>query len=73
MFHPAAEHLEMFFEKTFIGDKTMENTKNSPMADLASELGVEIEALEERLEMVGVEALACCSVNFQCKSALSAQ
>lgn len=51
----------------------MENTKNSPMADLASELGVEIEALEERLEMVGVEALACCSVNFQCKSALSAQ
>jgi hypothetical protein len=54
----------------------MNNTQNSrvvpqdskPIANLASELGVEIEALEERLEMVAIEALACCSINVSCKS-----
>jgi hypothetical protein len=53
----------------------MQNTLNSrvvpkdskPIENLASELGVEIEALEERLEMVGIEALACCSINLLCK------
>jgi hypothetical protein len=70
LFLPAAEQLEMLDDKPYRGDKTMDNTQNSPMADLASELGVEIEALEERLEMVGIEAMACCSVNFQCKSSL---
>jgi hypothetical protein len=50
--------------------KTMEHNENSAITDLASELGVEIEALEERLEMVGIEALACCSINLFCRPSL---
>jgi hypothetical protein len=48
----------------------MENKQNSQITDLAAELGVEIEALEERLEMVSLDALACCSINIGCKSSL---
>lgn len=40
----------------------IEKTQTSPIADLASELGVEIEALEERLEMVAALE-ACCIIN----------
>jgi hypothetical protein len=36
--------------------------------DLAAELAVDVEALEERLEMVSIDAFACCVINgFGCR------
>jgi hypothetical protein len=43
-------------------DATLEAQKN-PLADLAAELAVDVEALEERLEMVAFDATACCIIN----------
>lgn len=70
LFQPAAKHLERSFKTIEKEMNTMEQNENSPITDLASELGVEIEALEERLEMVGIEALACCSINLFCRPSL---
>ena len=35
----------------------------TPLEDLAAELAVDVEALEERLEMVSIDAAACCIIN----------
>jgi len=38
-------------------------SSRSTLEDLAAELSVDIEALEERLEMVAIDFAACCIVN----------
>jgi hypothetical protein len=38
----------------------------TPLEDLAAELAVEVVALEERLEMITVDAAACCIINGSC-------
>lgn len=35
----------------------------TPLEDLAAELAVDVVALEERLEMITVDAVACCIIN----------
>jgi hypothetical protein len=46
-------------------DATLESQKN-PLEELAAELAVDVEALEERLEMVAFDALTCCIINGYC-------
>jgi hypothetical protein len=41
-------------------------SQRTPLEDLAAELAVDVEALEERLEMVSIDAVACCVVNAGC-------
>ena len=41
-------------------------SQRTPLEDLAAELSVDIEALEERLEMVAIDAALCCITNFYC-------
>ncbi|MFL6449589.1 MAG: hypothetical protein ACJ746_18195 [Bryobacteraceae bacterium] len=38
-------------------------SQNSALADLAAELAVDVEALEERLEMISLDAMTCCVIN----------
>jgi len=40
--------------------------QRTPLEDLAAELAVDVVALEERLEMISVDAAACCIVNGSC-------
>ena len=41
--------------------------QNNPLEELAAELAIDIEALEERLEMVSFDAMTCCVINgFHC-------
>lgn len=46
-------------------DLTIESQKN-PLEELATELAVDVEALEERLEMIGLDVVRCCVVNVFC-------
>jgi hypothetical protein len=40
--------------------------QRTPLEDLAAELAIDVEALEERLEMVSIDAAACCIINGSC-------
>jgi len=40
--------------------------QRTPLEDLAAELAVDVVALEERLEMISVDAAACCVINGSC-------
>jgi hypothetical protein len=42
------------------------DSNRSPLQDLALELSVDIEALEERLEMVAIDPVLCCIINGSC-------
>ena len=47
-------------------DLTPASQKNE-LAELAAELSINVEALEERLEMVSIlDAAACCIINGSC-------
>ena len=46
-------------------DSSLE-TQRTALEDLAAELAVDVEALEERLEMVSFHELTCCIINGSC-------
>ncbi len=41
-------------------------SNSTPLQDLALELSIDIEALEERLEMVAIDPVLCCIINGSC-------
>jgi len=42
-------------------------SQKNQLEDLAAELSINVEALEERLEMVGlIDAVECCIINGSC-------
>ena len=42
------------------------DSSKTSLQDLARELSIDIEALEERLEMVAINPILCCSFNSGC-------
>ncbi len=49
-----------------IRKSTQIEPQRTPLEELATELAVDVEALEERLEMLSFEAATCCIVNGSC-------
>jgi hypothetical protein len=50
----------------YINSNSSIESRRTPLEDLAAELSVDVEALEERLEMVPIDPAACCVVNVGC-------
>jgi hypothetical protein len=50
----------------YINNNSSLESQRTPLEDLAAELSIDVEALEERLEMVSIDATACCIVNVGC-------
>jgi hypothetical protein len=50
----------------YMSNNSSIESQRTPLEDLATELAIDVEALEERLEMVSIDAAACCIVNGSC-------